>query len=204
MVSVIRALCLASLMLLPLPIVADAFPSRLVEAALERTRHSVWYDGSYVRIDYPGGDVPADTGVCTDVVIRAYRALGIDLQQRVHEDISQHFDQYPSRRIWGLKRPDTNIDHRRVPNLQAFFTRHGQSLPVSKHPESESYQPGDLVTWMVPGNRPHIGIVVDRKSTAGVPLIVHNIGYGPKLEDMLFDYPITGHYRYGHLAVPER
>ena len=202
MVSVIRALCLASLMLLPLPIVADAFPSRLVEAALERTRHSVWYDGSYVRIDYPGGDVPADTGVCTDVVIRAYRALGIDLQQQVHEDMRQHFDQYPSLRIWGLKRPDTNIDHRRVPNLQAFFTRHGQSLPVSKHPESESYQPGDLVTWMVPGNRPHIGIVVDRKSTAGVPLIVHNIGYGPKLEDMLFDYPITGHYRYGHLVAP--
>ena len=200
MVSVIRALCLGSLMLLPLPIVADAFPSRLVEAALERTRHSVWYDGSYVRIDYPGGDVPADTGVCTDVVIRAYRALGIDLQQQVHEDMRQHFDQYPSRRIWGLKRPDTNIDHRRVPNLQAFFTRHGQSLPVSKRPES--YQPGDLVTWMVPGNRPHIGIVVDRKSTAGVPLIVHNIGYGPKLEDMLFDYPITGHYRYGHLVAP--
>ena len=202
MVSVIRALCLASLMLLPLPIVADAFPSRLVEAALERTRHSVWYDGSYVRIDYPGGDVPADTGVCTDVVIRAYRALGIDLQQQVHEDMRQHFDQYPSLRIWGLKRPDTNIDHRRVPNLQAFFTRHGQSLPVSKRPESESYQPGDLVTWMVPGNRPHIGIVVDRKSAAGVPLIVHNIGYGPKLEDMLFDYPITGHYRYGHLVAP--
>ena len=202
MVSVIRALCLASLMLLPLPIVADAFPSRLVEAALERTRHSVWYDGSYVRIDYPGGDVPADTGVCTDVVIRAYRALGIDLQQQVHEDMRQHFDQYPSLRIWGLKRPDTNIDHRRVPNLQAFFTRHGQSLPVSKRPESESYQPGDLVTWMVPGNRPHIGIVVDRKSAEGVPLIVHNIGYGPKLEDMLFDYPITGHYRYGHLVAP--
>ena len=202
MVSVIRALCLASLMLLPLPIVADAFPSRLVEAALERTRHSVWYDGSYVRIDYPGGDVPADTGVCTDVVIRAYRALGIDLQQQVHEDMRQHFDQYPSLRIWGLKRPDTNIDHRRVPNLQAFFTRHGQSLPVSKRPESESYQPGDLVTWVVPGNRPHIGIVVDRKSAAGVPLIVHNIGYGPKLEDMLFDYPITGHYRYGHLVAP--
>lgn len=188
-------------MLLPLPIVADAFSSRLVEAALERTSHSVWYDGSYVRIDYPGGDVPANTGVCTDVVIRAYRALGIDLQQRVHEDIRQHFDQYPSRRIWGLKRPDTNIDHRRVPNLQAFFTRHGQSLPVSKRPES--YQPGDLVTWMVPGNRPHIGIVVDRKSAAGVPLIVHNIGYGPKLEDMLFDFPITGHYRYGHLVAPE-
>lgn len=201
MVNVIRALCLGGLMLLPLPIVADAFSSRLVEAALERTSHSVWYDGSYVRIDYPGGDVPANTGVCTDVVIRAYRSLGIDLQQRVHEDIRQYFDQYPSRRIWGLKRPDTNIDHRRVPNLQAFFTRHGQSLPVSKRPES--YQPGDLVTWMVPGNRPHIGIVVDRKSAAGVPLIVHNIGYGPKLEDMLFDFPITGHYRYGHLVAPE-
>ena len=190
----IRAACLSGLMLLPLPITADVFSDRLVKAALERTQHTVYYDGSYVRIDYPGGDVPARTGVCTDVVVRAYRALDIDLQQRVHDDMRAHFDVYPSRRIWGLKRPDTNIDHRRVPNLQTFFTRHGHSLPVSDAPEA--YLPGDLVTWTVPGNRPHIGIVVDRKSAAGVPLIVHNIGYGPKLEDMLFDYPITGHYRY--------
>ena len=190
----IRAACLSGLMLLPLPITADVFSDRLVKAALERTRHTVYYDGSYVRIDYPGGDVPAHTGVCTDVVVRAYRALDIDLQQRVHDDMRTHFDVYPSRRIWGLKRPDTNIDHRRVPNLQTFFTRHGHSLPVSDAPEA--YLPGDLVTWTVPGNRPHIGIVVNRTSTAGVPMIVHNIGHGPQLEDMLFDYPITGHYRY--------
>lgn len=173
---------------------ANTFAARLVDAAMERTRHSVWYDGSYVRIEYPGGDVPADTGVCTDVVVRTYRALGIDLQQRVHEDMRTHFELYPSKRIWGLKRPDTNIDHRRVPNLQTYFTRHGMSLPVTDNPKQ--YQPGDLVTWMVPNNRPHIGIVVDRTSATGVPLVVHNIGYGPKLENMLFDFPITGHYRY--------
>lgn len=169
------------------------FTQDLVAAALERTRHRVTYDGSYRRIDYPGGDVPADVGVCTDVVIRAYRAVGIDLQQVVHEDMRGNFSAYP--RIWGLSRPDTNIDHRRVPNLRTFFTRHGTSLTPSRDPDD--YRPGDLVTWTVPRNLPHIGIVVDRRSAdRRRPLIVHNIGAGPKLEDMLFDYPITGHYRY--------
>jgi uncharacterized protein YijF (DUF1287 family) len=160
------------------------------------TTHTVRYDGSYQRIAYPGGDVPDQVGVCTDVVIRSYRALGIDLQQRVHEDMSREFSVYPAH--WGLTRPDPNIDHRRVPNLQVFFERHGESLPISATPDS--YQPGDLVTWMLPGNLPHIGIVVNQRSEDGArPLIVHNIGAGPELEDVLFDFPITGHYRYdGH------
>lgn len=166
----------------------------LADAALERTRHSVRYDGAYVAIAYPNGDVPADTGVCTDVVIRSYRALGIDLQQRVHEDMQAHFARYPSQRLWGLQRPDKNIDHRRVPNLQTFFSRHGQSLPVSTHPEK--FLPGDLVTWILPGNLPHIGIVSAQRAANGRPLIVHNIGRGPVLEDMLFDFELTGHYRY--------
>lgn len=165
----------------------------LVEAALERTNHTVIYNGAYRRIAYPMGDVPSRYGVCTDVIIRAYRALGIDLQQRVHEDMKAHFSLYPDH--WGLKKPDTNIDHRRVPNLQVFFTRHGARLPVTDQPDD--YRPGDLVTWVVGGSRPHIGIVTDRRSRDGRrPLIVHNIGWGPKLDDMLFEYPITGHYRY--------
>ncbi|MCL1036988.1 DUF1287 domain-containing protein [Shewanella submarina] len=166
---------------------------QLVAAAHERTTHDVTYDGAYHTIPYPLGDVPSDIGVCTDVVIRSYRSLGIDLQQLVHEDLKANFNLYPSRRIWGLNAPDTNIDHRRVPNLQTFFSRHGEKLAVSDR--AEDYSPGDLVTWRVTG--PHIGIVTDKLSNDGKrPLIVHNIGRGPVLEDMLFDYPITGHYRY--------
>ena len=168
---------------------------RLVDAALERTAHTVRYDGRYLSIPYPGGDVPADQGVCSDVVIRAYRQLGIDLQQQVHEDMKAHFARYPSRRLWGLRRPDTNIDHRRVPNLEVFFARKGEQLAVSD--AAGDYRPGDVVTWRLPGNLPHIGIVVDRQDAAsGRPLVVHNIGAGPRLEDALFAFPITGHYRY--------
>ena len=174
---------------------AETFPEKLVEAALERTNHAVVYDGSYIAIPYPNGDVPDNIGVCTDVVIRSYRKLGVDLQKLVHEDMAQHFEQYPSKRIWGLTRPDKNIDHRRVPNLRTFFTRHGQSLPVSN--TAADYQPGDLVTWMLPGNLPHIGIVSDEKTPEGIPMIVHNVGAGPQHEDFLFSYPITGHYRFG-------
>lgn len=167
----------------------------LVTAAMERTQQQVRYDGTYVRLDYPMGDVAADTGVCTDVVIRTYRQLGIDFQQLVHEDMRDNFESYPSKRIWGLKRPDKNIDHRRVPNLQKFFTRNGQSLPVTN--QGADYKAGDLVTWMINGNLPHIGIVVKQRSNDDKrPLVVHNIGRGPQLQDMLFDYPITGHYRY--------
>ena len=190
-----KKICLLALVLLPPLAWADDFAIRLAAAALERTHHRVTYDGAYVRLDYPGGDVALDRGVCTDVIIRAYRALGVDLQVLVHEDMQAHFDLYPSRRLWGLTRPDSNIDHRRVPNLQTFFSRHGKSLAVSQNPTD--YQPGDLVTWMLPGNLPHIGIVSDQVSTTSArPLIVHNIGAGPVLEDMLFAYPLTGHYRF--------
>jgi uncharacterized protein YijF (DUF1287 family) len=172
---------------------ADDFATRLVAAAMERLEHEITYDGSYRRIGYPNGDVPEHIGVCTDLVVRSYRALGIDLQQAVHEDMKAVFSAYPA--IWGLSAPDSNIDHRRVPNLQVFFARHGTSLGGSA--EAADYRPGDLVTWMLPGNIPHIGIVAARRSTDGRrPLIVHNIGAGPALEDILFEFPITGHYRY--------
>ena len=175
--------------------VNDNLVPGLIEAAIERTSHQVTYDGTYYSIDYPNGDIPANVGVCTDVIIRAYRKVGIDLQVMVHEDMSENFKLYPSRRIWGLTGPDRNIDHRRVPNLQVYFERFGDSLEVTA--DVNDYLPGDLVTWMLPGNIPHIGIVIDRRSSDGNrPLIAHNIGAGPKIEDMLFDYEITGHYRY--------
>lgn len=179
---------------------ADDFATKLSKAALERTKNHIIYDGTYHKLDYPNGDVPANIGVCTDVVIRSYRALGIDLQAHVHNDLAKNFASYPSKKIWGLNKPDTNIDHRRVPNLQVFFSNHGEQLKISDH--AEDYQAGELVTWMLPGNLPHIGIVTNKKTADGKrPLIVHNIGRGPKLEDMLFDYPITGHYRYHPMTV---
>lgn len=172
---------------------ADSFANALVAAARERTYKSETYDGSYRVIPYPMGDVPDDRGVCTDVIIRAYRKVKVDLQVLVYEDMRDHFSAYPKR--WGLRKPDRNIDHRRVPNLQTFFERAGASLPVSKL--AGDYEPGSLVTWMLPGNLPHIGMVSDRKVQATArPLIIHNIGAGPKEEDILFAYPITGHYRY--------
>ena len=171
------------------------FAAQLAAAALARTHVAVIYDGSYQKIAYPNGDVPDKRGVCTDVVIRSYRALGVDLQALVHRDMQSNFAAYPSRRLWGLLRPDTNIDHRRVPNLQAFFIRQNAALPISLKPED--YHAGDIVTWLLPGNLPHIGIVSGQINTAtSRPFIVHNIGQGPKLDDMLMDYPITGHYRY--------
>lgn len=167
---------------------------KLVSAARERTKVQVTYDGAYQSIAYPMGDVAPNKGVCTDVVIRSYRALGIDLQEQVHKDMVANFNLYP--KSWGLKKPDTNIDHRRVPNLQTFFTRHGHAFSVSTL-NYGAFLPGDLITWMLPGNLPHIGIVSDRRSTDGKrPLIIHNIGAGPKEEDALEVAPITGHYRY--------
>ena len=169
---------------------------QLIAAALAQTQELITYNGAYFKIAYPMGDVPAQYGVCTDVIIRAYRKLGIDLQQLVHEDMRSNFALYPAKKNWGQTKTDTNIDHRRVPNLQTFFTRHGKKLITSN--KSQDYQAGDLVTWMLPGNLPHIGIVTDQFSADGQrPLIVHNIGAGPQLEDMLFDYKISGHYRYG-------
>jgi uncharacterized protein len=169
------------------------FLGKLVAAAVERTHHQVKYVSAYVRLDYPGGDVPADTGVCSDEIIRSYRAVSVDLQKEVHEDMLKNWSTYPHR--WGLSHPDSNIDHRRVPNLMVFFSGKGESLPITQRPEG--YSPGDLVTWDLGGNVPHIGIVVNVKSSeSGRWLIVHNIGQGPKMEDVLFAWKITGHYRY--------
>jgi uncharacterized protein YijF (DUF1287 family) len=171
----------------------EEFVDKLTAAAVERTRHDVTYDPSYVVIPYPGGDVPDDRGVCTDVLIRAYRRVGVDLQKEVHEDMKKNFSKYP--KIWGLKKPDSNIDHRRVPNLMVFFKRKGEALPVTQNPAD--YKPGDLVAWDLGGGITHIGMVVDRKSQSGGRyMVVHNIGSGPRMEDMLFDYKIIGHFRF--------
>ena len=187
--------------LLVIPVVASAyrqgeppdFSKKLIKAAIERTKHTVRYDGSYRKISYPNGDVPDNVGVCTDLVIRSYRKLGIDLQKDIHEDMKENFDMYP--KLWGLSKPDPNIDHRRVPNLQTLFKRKGILLPVTNNPNV--YVAGDIVSWMLPGNLPHIGIVIDSRSGDGSkPLLVHNIGSGPVIEDILFEYQITGHYRY--------
>ncbi len=184
------------LLTLTLCLTAQSLPEdharTLVAAAIAQTRTPVTYDGSYRRITYPGGDVPANIGVCTDVVIRAYRQIGIDLQVKVHEDMRQAFRSYPA--LWGMRGPDTNIDHRRVPNLQTFFRRAGAEIPRSNDPRA--YRSGDVVSWMLPGNLPHIGIVIDQRSPSDVPLVVHNIVPGPEIEDILFRYTITGHYRY--------
>ena len=194
--TVVVAACLVDCRSVQAHEAEGSFEARLVSAALERTQHEVIYNGAYIGIPYPNGDVPAVFGVCTDVVIRSYRKLGIDLQKEVHEDMVRDFAAYPSTRIWGLKKPDTNIDHRRVPNLQVFFLRHGTLLPVTDDPAD--YRPGDLVTWtLIRGSLPHIGIVTDRLAADGqTPMVVHNIGLGPKLEDFLFEAEITGHYRY--------
>ncbi len=171
------------------------FLDKLVAAAVERTNHTVKYVSAYVHLDYPGGDVPADTGVCSDEIIRAYRAVGVDLQKEVHEDMVKNWSEYPPKAKWHQSHPDSNIDHRRVPNLMVFFSRKGESLPISMR--AEDYSPGDIVTWDLGGNVPHIGILVNAKSAkSGRFLIVHNIGEGPKMEDVLFSWKITGHYRY--------
>jgi len=169
------------------------FYGKLSDAALLITHDDVVYDPTYYQIAYPNGDVPKDRGVCTDVVIRSYRKLGIDLQKEVHEDMAANFASYP--KSWGLKSTDTNIDHRRVPNLQVFFTRKGEVRTVSD--KAADYKPGDIVTWMLAGNKPHIGIVVDKKNTAGNRyLMVHNVGTGQVVQDCLLSYKIAGHYRY--------
>ncbi len=170
-----------------------AFATRLSAAALERTEHRVRYDGGYRAIAYPMGDVPDDIGVCADLVIRAYRRLGIDLQREVHEAMRADFATFPN--LWGLKGPDPNIDHRRVPNLERLFELYGERLPVTSDPSD--YRTGDLVTWRLGGRLPHIGIVLDKRSDDGNrPLVAHNVGSGPQVEDVLFEYPIHRHYRY--------
>ncbi len=175
--------------------IPDTWATRLITAAESQIGQTVRYDGSYVGLDYPNGDIPRETGVCTDVIIRAYRdAFDIDLQRIVHEDMRRNFAAYP--KIWGLKRPDRNIDHRRVPNLERFFQRHNAALPITQN--GADYLPGDLVSQRLPGNLPHIAIVTQRPSRDGKrPLIIHNIGAGTRLEDRLFDFEITGHFRFG-------
>lgn len=169
----------------------------LVAATRERLDASVVYDPSYVGIGYPNGDVPAAMGVCTDVVIRSLRkAYGFDLQQAVHEDMKVNFSAYPT--LWGHNTTDKNIDHRRVPNLETYFSRMGQDLAINKVPED--YKPGDIVAWRLDGNSgkggpAHMGIVSDRLGVTGIPLIIHNIGGGPEESDMLFEHQITGHFR---------
>jgi uncharacterized protein len=171
----------------------SAFHKRFADSAHTLTRDKVSYDPSYFSIKYPNGDIPSDKGVCTDVVIRAYRKLGIDLQKEVHEDMSSHLSLYP--KIWGLTRTDKNIDHRRVPNLMTFFKRKGAALPISKKPED--YLEGDIVCWNLGGAITHIGIVASKRLyNKNRPLIIHNIGAGQVLEDCLFLYKIIGHFRY--------
>jgi uncharacterized protein YijF (DUF1287 family) len=196
MLAGMRIIAFIIVLLLATPALAGFEAQKLVDAAKGQVGKTLTYDPAYVSLKYPGGDVPVEKGVCSDVVIRAYRAVGFDLQQLVHDDMKKHFGLYP--KTWGLKKTDTNIDHRRVPNLQVFFTRKGQSLGVSENPAD--YKPGDIVTWNLRGPRdplPHIGIVTDEKSADGKrPLMAHNIGRGAQVEDMLFDYTVTGHYRY--------
>lgn len=172
--------------------VATTKGERLAEAAKTQIGVTNTYDPAYVAMQYPGGDVPKERGVCTDVAIRALRKTGFDLQKLVHEDMKKNFSKYPKN--WGLSRTDRSIDHRRVPNLRAYFKRRGIELKVTK--DKKKYLPGDLVTCTVAGNRPHIMIVSDKKSANGTPLIIHNIGGGAAENDDLFTYPITGHYRW--------
>jgi uncharacterized protein YijF (DUF1287 family) len=171
------------------------FEDKLSEAAISIIDPSIDYDPAYFSIKYPNGDVPANKGVCTDVIIRAYRKLDIDLQKEVHEDMIGNFTKYPNLKKWGMTKTDKNIDHRRVPNLEIFFERKGTKLPVTQNPSD--YKTGELVTWMINGKLPHIGIVTNKKSEDGKRnLIVHNVGGGQVLEDCLFDYQIVGHFIY--------
>lgn len=171
------------------------FYSKLSDAAMGIVNNRIKYDPKYYNIPYPNGDVPADRGVCTDVVIRAYRKLEVDLQKEVHLDMKSNFNLYPSKKNWGLTRPDTNIDHRRVPNLQVFFSRKGTVLPITDDPDD--YSAGDIITWKLSNGLDHIGVVVSRKTRDGKRrLVVHNIGRGQVMEDILFSWKITGHYRY--------
>jgi len=191
-----RSIIAAILLLVLSPAAARAETAQaaldLVAAARAQVGVTLSYDPSYQRIAYPMGDVPMERGVCSDVVIRAFRATGIDLQEELHRDMKRHFGAYP--KSWGLSAPDPNIDHRRVPNLATWFTRQGYALAVSD--DSAAYRAGDVVAWALNDGRPHIGIVSDRRSEDGArPLVIHNIGWGAREEDVLFEYRIAGHFR---------
>ncbi len=187
--TIVVIVCMAVVM----PATADGnLIADFIDAARSQIGKTVFYDPSYRALSYPNGDVPLDRGVCTDVVIRAMRqAIDFDLQQHVHEDMRRHFSQYP--RLWGLRLPDPNIDHRRVPNLQTFFKRRGWALVISA--DAKDYRPGDIVTCTVGLHRPHIMIVSDKRNRNGRPFVIHNIGTGVREEDILFDYEISGHFR---------
>ncbi|OOV18297.1 DUF1287 domain-containing protein [Flavobacterium sp. LM4] len=175
--------------------VVKTFEEKLSEAAISIIDPSIDYDPTYFAIEYPNGDIPVNKGVCTDVVIRSYRKLDIDLQKEVHEDMIENFSKYPNLKKWEMTKTDTNIDHRRVPNLEVFFERKGTKLPVSE--DARDYKTGEIVTWMINGKLPHIGIITNKKSEDGKRnLIVHNIGGGQVLEDCLFEYKIVGHFKY--------
>ena len=188
------------LFLCALPLLAATNEAlRLEAAARAQIGVTTVYDPAYVSLKYPGGDVPAERGVCADVVVRAFRDLGVDLQKLVHDDMKANFAAYP--RNWGLKKPDPNIDHRRVPNLMKFFERRGLSVGISK--QAGDYRAGDVVAWRLPGGLYHIGMVAAARSRDGQrPQIIHNIGAGAKQEDRLFDFEIIGHYRYANPADP--
>lgn len=168
-------------------------PDLILLGAREEVRRGVRYDASYVAIDYPGGDVPRDRGACTDVVVRAFRNAGIDLQQLIHEDMAEHFDLYPQ--LWGLSGPDPNIDHRRVPNQMTFFERHGTALTLAVEGRLDEWRWGDVVYWRFGDGREHCGIISDRTNRRGIPLVIHNAGV-TREEDCLTRWEITGHYRY--------
>lgn len=175
--------------------VTKTFEEKLSDAAISIIDPTTEYDPAYFSIPYPNGDIPKNKGVCTDVIIRSYRKLGIDLQKEVHEDMVANFSAYPNLEKWGMTKTDPNIDHRRVPNLEVFFERKGQKLAISQDPPA--YKTGEIVTWMINDKLPHIGIVTNKKSKDGKRnLIVHNVGGGQVLEDCLFDYEIVGHYKY--------
>ncbi|EJL66669.1 hypothetical protein PMI10_00247 [Flavobacterium sp. CF136] len=176
----------------------NTFEEKLSEAAISIIDPSIDYDPAYFSIKYPNGDIPENKGVCTDVIIRCYRKLNIDLQKEVHEDMAANFSEYPNLKKWGMTKTDTNIDHRRVPNLEVFFERKGIKLPVSE--DAKDYKTGEIVTWMINEKLPHIGIITNKKSEDGKRnLIVHNVGGGQVLEDCLFEYKIVGHYSYTNL-----
>jgi uncharacterized protein len=193
--SSLRFLRVAVLLVVVQAAVADSSQDqtgKLIAAARAQIGVTKYYDSAYTVIAYPNGDVPIERGVCTDVLIRAYRDIGIDLQRLVHEDMRDNFAKYP--KLWGLSHPDPNIDHRRVPNLMVFFARKGQTLPVSQ--SGSDYRPGDIVTWQLPSGVPHIGLVSDTPADGERYQMIHNIGAGTQCEDCLFEFKVTGHYRY--------
>lgn len=188
-----RSVLIATLALIAIPLFAERPVDKVIAAAIQQVGRTLSYDPAYRQLRYPGGDVPIEVGVCTDVVIRSFRKVGLDLQVLVHEDMKRNFSSYP--RNWGLRRPDTNIDHRRVPNLATFFRRSGKSLPVTRR--GADYQPGDIVTWRLASGVPHIGLVSNRRAPGTDRyLVVHNIGAGAQIEDVLFAYEVTGRYRW--------